>query len=179
MPVINTLQDLMQSGDEIYRIEGVLSGTLSFIFNKYDAGISFASIVKEAKSLGYTEPDPREDLSGADVARKILILAREAGSQAEPQDVQIETLLPQSCLDASDVDSFFEALEKEESYFANLYLQANAESKRLRFTGKLENGKVSVALQAVGMDHPFYFLSGSDNMISYTTRRYEKNPLVV
>jgi aspartokinase/homoserine dehydrogenase 1 len=179
LPVINTLQDLMQSGDEIFRIEGVLSGTLSFIFNQYDASNSFASIVKEAKRLGYTEPDPREDLSGADVARKILILAREAGSLAEPQDVQIETLLPQSCLDAPNVDSFFDALEKEESYFANLYLQANAASKRLRFTGKLENGKVSVALQVVGMDHPFYFLSGSDNMISYTTRRYEKNPLVV
>jgi aspartokinase/homoserine dehydrogenase 1 len=179
LPVINTLNDLMSSGDRIIRIEAVLSGTLSFIFNNFLEGTSFCDIVKEAKKRGYTEPDPRVDLSGKDVARKLLILARETGIAMELDDIKINPLLPPSCLRAKSVDDFFNELKKNDDYFEKIRKKSFDKSKVLRFIAKLEKGKASISLQEVDSLHPFYNLSGSDNIISFTTERYLDRPLVV
>lgn len=179
LPILNTLGDLVASGDRILRIEAVLSGSLSFIFNHFQTPARFIDTVREAKALGYTEPDPRDDLSGLDVARKLLILARESGWEMEMADIIIHPILPEACLAAPDVDSFFEALEKAESTFAERLGSAEATGKALRFVGKVENGRASVSLEAIGPEHPFFHLSGSDNMIVFTTERYHNRPLVV
>ncbi|MCP4520514.1 MAG: bifunctional aspartate kinase/homoserine dehydrogenase I [Cytophagales bacterium] len=179
LPVINTLQDLMNSGDDILRVEGVLSGSLSYIFNTYDGSTSFKEVVLQAKENGFTEPDPRDDLNGMDVARKILILARESGLKLEPEDVKVNNILPQACIDAPTVDAFFEELEKADSVFKGMIEEAQANNKKLCFIAQLEDEKATVSLQAVDANHPFYSLAGSDNMISYTTMRYKTNPLVI
>lgn len=179
LPVINTLRDLRYSGDNILKIEGILSGTLSYIFNNFKAGKKFSDVVKEAKEKGFTEPDPREDLNGMDVARKILILAREAGYAIEPSDVSVENILPPSCLKAKSVDQFFDALEKNNEVFDKRREEAEKKKQVLRFIASMEAGKATVTLQAVGTDHPFYSLSGSDNMIAFTTERYKERPLVI
>jgi bifunctional aspartokinase / homoserine dehydrogenase 1 len=179
LPVINTLQDLINSGDEILKIEAVLSGSLSFIFNNFKEGVLFSDIVSEAKRRGFTEPDPREDLSGADVARKILILAREAGYELEPEDVKVESFLPQSCLDADTIEGFWTCLRDNDPYFEQLCARAFANGKVLRMVAMLENGEASLAVVALGPEHPFYSLSGSDNMIAFTTGRYNERPLVI
>lgn len=179
LPVINTLKDLMNSGDKILKIEAVLSGSVSFIFNTFKKGSSFSEIVMLAKEKGFTEPDPREDLSGADVARKILILARETGLALEPEDVNILSFLPEACTNAPTVDDFFTELRKADHVFDRQREAAEIEGKVLRFVASLENGKATVSLQQVDSTHPFYTLSGSDNMVSYTTKRYLDRPLVV
>ncbi len=179
LPVINTLRDLKFSGDKIIKIEGILSGTLSYIFNNFKTGSRFVDIVKEAKEKGYTEPDPRDDLNGMDVARKILILAREAGLNLEPSDVQVENILPEPCLKAKTVEDFFTQLDKNNAVFEERLQKAESQNKVLRFIAKLEDGKATVNLEAVGPEHPFYSLSGSDNMISFTTDRYKERPLVI
>lgn len=179
LPVISTLSDLKDSGDKIIRIEGVLSGTLSYIFNTFKGDKKFSDVVKEAKEKGYTEPDPRDDLNGKDVARKILILSRDAGFELEMDDVEIENILPAPCLKAKTVDEFFVQLEKNNDVFAKRRGEADKAGKVLRFIAKLEDGKATVSLQAVDVSHPFYSLSGSDNMISFTTERYKDRPLVV
>lgn len=135
--------------------------------------------MKEAKEKGYTEPDPRDDLNGKDVARKILILSRDAGFELEMDDVEIENILPAPCLKAKTVDEFFAQLEKNNDVFAKRRGEADKAGKVLRFIAKLEDGKATVSLQAVDASHPFYSLSGSDNMISFTTERYKDRPLVV
>lgn len=181
LPVIRVLQDLKDSGDKIYKIEGVLSGTLSYIFNTFTStkGAQFSEVVFEAKQKGYTEPDPRQDLNGMDVARKILILAREVGLAMEPDQVEIEQLLPEQCLKAPSIDDFFAALEKVNEDFEVKKQNANKEDKKLCYIATLEEGKASVSLKEVDQSHPFYSISGSDNIISYTTARYKERPLVV
>lgn len=179
LPVINTLKDLKYSGDKILKIEGILSGTLSYIFNTFKGDKKFSEVVKEAKSKGYTEPDPRDDLNGMDVARKILILSREAGLELEFDEVKVENILPESCRKAKTVDAFFEALEKNNDVFSKKREAAEKEGKVLRFIATLENGEARVTLEAVDSSHPFYSLSGSDNMIAYTTERYKDRPLVI
>ncbi len=179
LPVITTLNDLINSGDRILKIEGVLSGSLSFIFNSFKEGVHFSEVVKQAKKLGYTEPDPRVDLQGIDVRRKLIILARETGLQIESNDVVINGILPKACAEAKTVDLFFEEIEKADDHFEKLRAQAEADGKVLRMIAKLENGEASIGLEAVDMSHPFYFLSGSDNMIVFTTDRYHDRPLVV
>lgn len=179
LPVISTLSDLIASGDRILKIEGVLSGSLSYIFNNFKADKKFSDIVKDAQTLGYTEPDPRDDLSGSDVRRKILILAREAGFPLESADVEIESILPQACTDAPSVAKFFEELEKADEYFENLKKQALTEGGALRMIASLEQGRAKISLQLVAADNPFSQLSGSDNMIVFTTERYRERPLVV
>jgi aspartokinase/homoserine dehydrogenase 1 len=179
LPIIRTLKDLMSSGDRVQRIEAILSGTISFIFNHFKGDANFHDVVKEAQEKGYTEPDPRDDLSGKDFMRKMLILARDAGYEMEEADVQIENILPQACLDAQTVDDFYSALKSEDAFFANLKDRAEAGKKVLRYIGKLEDGKASITLQMVDENHPFYMLSGSDNIISFTTDRYKDRPLVV
>jgi aspartokinase/homoserine dehydrogenase 1 len=179
LPIIRTLKDLMNSGDRIQRIEAILSGTISFIFNNFKGDANFHDTVKLAQEKGYTEPDPRDDLRGTDFMRKMLILARDSGYQLEAADVQISNILPQACLDADSVDDFYAALQQENAYFTDLKGRASAEGKVLRYIGKLEDGKASISLQMVDENHPFYTLSGSDNIISFTTDRYKERPLVV
>jgi aspartokinase/homoserine dehydrogenase 1 len=179
LPIVRTLKDLINSGDRIQRIEAILSGTISFIFNNFKGDANFHDTVKLAQEKGYTEPDPRDDLSGKDFMRKMLILARDAGYELEESDVNIENILPQACLDAKSVDEFYAALKAEDAYFADLKNKAASQGKVLRYIGILENGQASITLQTVSEDHPFFTLSGSDNIISFTTDRYKERPLVV
>ena len=179
LPVINTMQGLINSGDQFIRIEAILSGTLSFIFNTFKKGTRFVDVVRMAKEKGYTEPDPRDDLSGTDVARKILILAREAGVPLEMSDVKIAQILPDNCMQAPTIPDFFDELEKSDAVFDRMVSEAAAEDKVLRFIASLEDGKAVIQLQTVDRDHPFYSLSGSDNIISFTTERYKERPLVI
>ena len=179
LPVISTLKDLLASGDTILKIEAVLSGTLSFIFNNFKAGTKFSDIVLEAHRRGYTEPDPRIDLSGMDVARKLLILARETGLNIEMNDIVIEQILPANCKKAKTVDSFFNELSKSNDFFDERRKKADDKKKVLRFIAQLEKDRATISLQEVDISHPFYTLSGSDNIISYTTERYHERPLVV
>jgi len=179
LPVISTLKGLTDSGDTIHKIEAVLSGSVSYIFNNYHSGMKFIDIVKEAQVKGLTEPDPRDDLSGADVSRKILILARESGFELESSDLSLKNILSDDCLKAETVDDFFAVLEKEESRFNALISKAESENKKLRFIASYIDGKGSIALQEVDESNPFYGLSGSDNMIVIHTTRYNETPLVV
>ena len=179
LPVISTMRSLIESGDEIVKIEAVLSGSVSYIFNGFNSSRSFYDLVLEAKDLGYTEPDPREDLSGSDIKRKILILSREAGYALEPEDVIVEAILPASSTNAANIDAFFRSLQDENDHFANMVERAESENKVLRYIASLENGQAKIRLQAVGMDSSFFGLQGSDNMIVFTTKRYANRPLVI
>ncbi len=179
LPIVRTLKDLMMSGDRIIRIEAILSGTISYIFNNFDGKSSFHDIVKNAHQLGYTEPDPRDDLNGTDFMRKMLILARDAGYAMEASDVTLGAILPQACINAPNVDSFYEELKNADEHFNKLIAKALEENKVLRYIGILEDGKVVINLEMVDSQHPFYSLSGSDNVISFTTERYIDRPLVV
>ncbi|MDM1047045.1 bifunctional aspartate kinase/homoserine dehydrogenase I [Sphingobacterium hotanense] len=179
LPIVRVLKDLMLSGDRILKIEAILSGTISYIFNNFNGDASFYDVVKKAQELGYTEPDPRDDLGGVDFMRKMLILARDAGHVIESSDVDLGNILPENCLKASSVDEFYTELLKSDDYFNNLKDQAAKEGKVIRYIGSLEDGKVSISLQMVDETHPFYALSGSDNIISFTTERYKERPLVV
>ncbi len=178
LPVIGTLNDLLRSGDKIRKIEAVLSGTLNFVFNHYDGKTKFAAVVKQAQDEGYTEPDPRLDLSGTDVMRKIMILAREAGNSIELEDISNHVFLPSSCMDGT-VEEFYKAMDKEEAHFMKLFQAADAEGKKLKFVASYENGKASVGLQHVGPSHDFYHLYGKDNIVLFFTDRYPEQPLVV
>jgi aspartokinase/homoserine dehydrogenase 1 len=179
LPIVKTLKDLMLSGDRIISIEAILSGTISYIFNNYRGEISFHDVVKQAQEKGYTEPDPRDDLRGTDFTRKMLILARDAGYELEAEDVIIDNMLPQSCLEAKSVDDFYSALKAEHTFFEEMKSKAENDQKVLRYIGKLENGQVKISLQMVDETHPFYALSGSDNIISFSTERYSERPMVV
>jgi len=179
LPVISTLNDLITSGDRILKIEGVLSGSLSFIFNSFKVGMKFSDIVKEAKELGYTEPDPRVDLNGVDVRRKLIILARETGLPLEEKDVEIANILPEACQQAETIEDFFSALEAADDTFDRMQKEATDAGRALRMIAKLDGGKAKIGLEAVDTSSPFYFLSGSDNMIVFTTDRYQERPLVV
>lgn len=178
LPIINTLNDLTRSGDKINRIEAVLSGTLNFVFNNYDGSRSFSSVVKQAQDEGYTEPDPRLDLSGMDVARKILILAREAGFPLEMSDIENKGFLPESCLQGS-VEDFYNEMEKHESYFRELLETAKSNNLSLKYIASFDNGKASVGLQSIDAAHNFANLSGKDNAVLFYTNRYADLPLVV
>jgi aspartokinase/homoserine dehydrogenase 1 len=179
LPVIKTMTDLLASGDQFLRIEAILSGTISYIFNNYHRETTFASVVRQAQEKGFTEPDPRDDLSGMDFRRKVLILARESGLKLELDDIGLQPILPESCLVAPSVDAFYEELEKSEAYFSELLKQAESKNEKLRYIGLITNGKALVSLQTVNSRHPFFNLDESDNIIAFTTTRYHNNPLVV
>jgi len=179
LPVINTMNDLLLSGDKVISIEAVLSGTLNYIFSSFVSGRNFSDVVKEAKEKGYTEPDPRDDLNGMDVARKILILAREAGWDLELSDINVEDLVPQSCRGEMPIDTFFSELTKHDKDFETLRQQAADRNEKLRYMAVLDNGKVAIQLKSVDNQHPFYSLSGSDNIILFTTERYHERPMVI
>lgn len=180
LPIISTLRDLVSTGDEIIKIEAVLSGTLSYIFNNFIGKKKWSDIVLEAKAKGYTEPDPRDDLNGMDFARKLLILSREIGLALELKDIKVEGLLNEECRHAKTAEDFLIKLPKMDALFEKKKNAAVKDKKVLRYIGTIEKGKAGVSLKAVSADHPFYNLSGSDNIVSFTTKRYVKEtPLVV
>ncbi len=180
LPVISTLNDLINSGDRIIKLEAVLSGSLSYIFNTFgNNDQSFSQIVEDAMALGYTEPDPRIDLNGTDLKRKLIILAREAGTTIESEDVVVTPVLSENCQNAPDVPAFIQTLAAENESFDQLYSAAKAENKVLRMVARLEEGKASISLEKLADTHPFSQLSGSDNMIVFTTSRYKERPLVI
>lgn len=178
LPVIATLNDLMRSGDRVHRMQAVLSGTLNFVFNNYDGTRKFADVVKQAQDEGYTEPDPRLDLSGTDVMRKIMILAREAGEKIEMDDIDNNSFMPASCMKGS-VEDFYKEMAREEAHFKKLYEQAHKEGTKLKFVASFDNGKASVGLQHIDPKHDLYHLYGKDNVVLFYTDRYKEQPLVV
>jgi len=179
LPIIQTLRDLIDTGDEVRRIEGVLSGTLSYLFNAFDGTRPFSELVAEARRNGFTEPDPRDDLSGADVVRKVVILAREMGLELEVGDVELEGLVPTE-LAGGSVSEFLEGLRAHDRRMADLRGEAQARGEVLRFIGSVERDRPSrVGLRAVPMSSPFAGLTGTDNLARFETRRYTPNPLVV
>ncbi|HTJ11512.1 MAG TPA: bifunctional aspartate kinase/homoserine dehydrogenase I [Dinghuibacter sp.] len=178
LPVIGPLSDMVRSGDRVDRIDAVLSGTLNFVFNNYDGTRPFAEVVRQAQEEGYTEPDPRLDLGGTDVMRKILILARECGAEMEMDDITNNTFMPTSCMEGS-VDDFYRELGVQEAHFASLYQKARANGRILKFVASFAGGKAQVGLQEVSPEHGFYHLYGKDNVVQFYTRRYPQQPLMV
>lgn len=178
LPIIATLNDLISSGDNIHRMQAVLSGTLNFVFNNYDGTRKFAEVVRQAQDEGYTEPDPRLDLSGTDVMRKIMILAREAGQKIEMDDISNNSFMPEECMKGS-VEDFYMEMEKYESHFQGLLKAANDKGCKLKFVASFENGKASVGLQNIDPKHDLYQLYGKDNVVLFYTDRYKEQPMVV
>ncbi len=178
LPVIGTLNDLMRSGDEIIKIEAVLSGTLNFVFNNYDGSRPFAEVVKQAQDEGYTEPDPRLDLSGVDVMRKLLILAREAGFVMDIDEIDNNGFMPEQCMTGT-VENFYEQMKVHEPHFKAILDEANKKNCRLKFVASLNNGKASVGLQHIPSTHDLYHLYGKDNVVLFYTKRYPAQPLVI
>jgi len=178
LPLIGTINDLRNSGDKILKIEAVLSGTLNFIFNKISKDIPFSETVRLAKEAGYAEPDPRIDLSGKDVIRKLVILTREAGYQVEQEDVEKHLFVPDKYFEGG-VDDFWKALPELDTQFESERQELEKEGKRWRFVAKMENGHTTVSLQTVTQNHPFYNLEGSNNIILLTTSRYKEFPMLI
>ena len=178
LPIINTISDLINSGDRILRIEAVVSGTLNYIFDRMSAEIPFSRAVRMAQEAGYAEPDPRVDLSGTDVIRKLVILTREAGYAVEQRDVERRTFLPESCFEGS-IDEFWHRLPETDARFETWRRRLETEGKRLRFIARMEDGRTSVGLEEVDNESPFYHLSGSNNVILITTERYRKYPIQI
>jgi len=183
LPIIGTLNDLIRSGDRVNKIEAVLSGTLNFVFNNYDGSTSFAKVVKQAQEEGYTEPDPRLDLGGTDVMRKVMILAREAGHPLEMEAIENESFLPASCFDGSVAD-FYNEMEKQEAHFKKLYDAAAAAGCKLKFVAKFEidangQGAAKVGLQHIQPSSDFYHLYGKDNLVLFYSDRYPELPMVI
>ncbi|WP_185865122.1 bifunctional aspartate kinase/homoserine dehydrogenase I [Blattabacterium cuenoti] len=179
LPVISTLNDLINSGDKINKIEAVLSGSLNFIFNHFIGKESFLEVVKYAQLKGFTEPDPRIDLNGLDVMRKILILARECGNPLEINDINQKNFLPESCYESKSLEEFYQELYKHNNYFFEIRYNAEKNNKKLRFIARYENGTASVGLESVNQTHPFFQLEGKDNMVLYNTFRYSEQPLII
>ena len=178
LPIINTINDLINSGDKILKLEAVLSGTLNFIFNTISADVPFSETVRRAKEEGYSEPDPRIDLSGKDVVRKLVILSREAGYKMNQEDVEKTLFIPQSFFDGT-LEDFWKNLPSLDAQFEKERQEVEAAHEHWKFVAKLENGKGSVALQRVGEHHPFYDLEGSNNIILITTERYNQYPMLI
>jgi len=179
LPIIHTLRTLLDTGDTVIRIEGVLSGTLSYLFNSLDGSQPFSAIVRAAQAKGFTEPDPRDDLSGLDVARKLVILARELGRQIELAQVKVESLVPED-LRAASPHEYLASLEKHDQKIAELLNRAQERNQVLRYIGTIEaDGTVSAGLRAIPTSHPFANLTGTDNVVSFQTTRYDNQPMIV
>ena len=179
LPVICTLKDLRETGDRVISVEGMVSGTLCWLFSEYDGTVPFSSLVKKAKSLGYTEPDPRDDLSGMDVARKTVILSRELGYSTEVSDIAVQSLVPESMQNLSS-EEFMARLHEMDEHMLSLYNEAASRGMKLRYVGRVaEDGKCSVSLSEYPLDHPFSQAKGTDNVISFRTARYDSQPLVI
>ena len=179
LPVIQTVRDLRETGDEVTSIEGIFSGTLAYLFNIYDGTRDFSAIVNEAKQKGYTEPDPRDDLSGTDVARKLIILAREMGLTPELGDVQIESLVPKG-LEAGTIDQFMSDLPKYDAAMRQRFEAARARGKVLRYVGRITAaGTATVGVAELDVKHAFANIALTDNVVRFATQRYCNNPLIV
>jgi aspartokinase/homoserine dehydrogenase 1 len=179
LPVISTLNDIISNGDEIIKIEGIFSGTLSFIFNSLRENDSFSDVVKVAKEKGYTEPDPRDDLSGLDMARKLLILIRECGIKFELEEIKVEKLISEEAQKANTIDDFFIKLKNDDAKIIDLKRKAAQKNCVLSYIAKYENGKASLSLVEIDKNHPFANLKDSENIVSFTTKNYWKNPLII
>jgi bifunctional aspartokinase / homoserine dehydrogenase 1 len=179
LPVVSTLRDLIASGDEIVRIEGILSGTLSYLFNTFDATTPFSTLVRDAHRMGFTEPDPREDLSGQDVARKLLILARQIGLKMDLDEVKVDSLVPRSLSGGKYTAKFLDAFARHDRAIAERVRRAASRGAVLRYVGTLEGGRARAGLKEFPQQHPVASAKGSDNVIAFTTRRYSRTPLVV
>lgn len=179
LPIIDTLKHLIASGDKVHKIQAVLSGSLNFIFNNFSENYSFHDVVKEAGVQGFTEPDPKIDLSGVDVARKILILIRESGYNMEMESIVNNSFLPEACMKTTNNDDFFASLIEHDAHFNNLLAEAKSKNSRLKFVASFENGKASVGLQFIPSDSPFYNLEGKDNIVQFYTDRYVDQPLLI
>ena len=179
LPIIDTLKNLINSGDRVHKIQAVLSGSLNFVFNNFDEDSTFHDVVAQAQAEGYTEPDPKIDLSGVDVARKILILARESGYKMELEDIVNNAFLPKESLQTTNNEDFYASLVKHENHFQEIYKEANDKNCRLKYVAEFENGKANVGLQHIPAEHPFYNLEGSDNIVLFFTDRYPENPLII
>jgi len=178
LPIINTINDLINSGDRISRIDAVLSGTLNYIFNTLSAEVPFSQTIRMAKEAGYAEPDPRIDLSGKDVIRKLVILAREAGYKVEQEDVEKHLFVPDKYFEGS-LEDFWSTISEMDADFESKRRQLESENRKYRFVATLDNGKCSVGLQEVDSRHPFYDLEGSNNIIMITTERYKEYPMII
>ncbi len=178
LPIISTIRDVISSGDKINSIEAVLSGTLNFVFNHYDGSRSFSSVVRQAQEEGYTEPDPRLDLGGTDVMRKILILAREAGYEMEMEMVDNNRFLPKEYMEG-DVEAFYQCMEKYEEHFKQLLEEAQRKNCKLKFVASFFDGKAAVGLRHIQADSDLYHLYGKDNIVLLRTDRYKEQPLVI
>jgi aspartokinase/homoserine dehydrogenase 1 len=179
LPIIDTLKNLIASGDKVHKIQAVLSGSLNFIFNNFNDENSFLSVVEQAGVEGYTEPDPRIDLSGVDVMRKILILARESGNKIELNDIENVSFLPKSSLEAATVADFMETLKIEADHFNQLQKNAVENNCRLKYVAEFDQGNAKVGLKEIPSDHPFYNLDGKDNIVLFYTERYNEQPLII
>ncbi|MCY3556807.1 MAG: hypothetical protein OXH56_15970 [Gemmatimonadetes bacterium] len=179
LPIVSTVRELVDTGDEVTRIAGCLSGTLGYICSQLDHGRTFSEIVREAKDLGYTEPDPRDDLNGMDVARKALILGREIGYRLELDDLEIEGMVSDALLDAPSVDAFMDMLTSEDAVYAQRVASGGDRGQVLRYVATVGDGTCRVGLENVDRDSPLGSLAGPDNMVVCTTKRYRDNPLIV
>ncbi len=179
LPIISTIQDFVYSGDKILQIEGVLSGTLSYLFNNLSKERTFSQIIKDAHEKGFTEVDPREDLNGIDIARKLLILVREAGYKLELEDIIIENLVPSTLINGISKEEFFNRLSELDDLYEQKRIEAEKETKVLRYIAKYEGGKASVVLEAVDSNHPLYSLSSNDNKIAFKTVYYNERPVIM
>ncbi|WP_296384157.1 bifunctional aspartate kinase/homoserine dehydrogenase I [Winogradskyella sp.] len=179
LPIINTLNNLVASGDKVTSIQAVLSGSLNFVFNNFSDRSNFHDTVKRAQFEGYTEPDPRIDLSGIDVARKVLILARENGAEMEIDDIEVEPFLTKTNLESTTVDDFYDTLKHDEAHFQKLYASAKEKNCQLKYVAEYDNGKAKVGLQEIPEGHAFYNLEGKDNIVMFYTERYPKQPLII
>lgn len=179
LPVIDTLQSLIKAGDELLRFEGILSGSLSYIFGKLEEGMTLSEATAIAKENGFTEPDPRDDLSGMDVARKLLIMAREAGMQLEISDINIESVLPESFDASGDIPSFMENIKSLDAAFSEKVSTAKSEGKVLRYIGNIVDGKCQVSIEAVSQDHPLYSIKDGENALAIHSKYYQPLPFVL
>jgi aspartokinase/homoserine dehydrogenase 1 len=179
LPVINVIRNIIAGGDKVIKIEAVLSGTINWLFSEYNGSKPFSDLVKIARERGYTEPDPRDDLSGMDVARKCLILARECGLEIELEDIPVDSLMPPEADQAKDQAEFFLLLKSYDPVIISRYFAAIAEGKEIRYVARIEEGKAKVELVDVGESNPFFSLRGSENCIILTTNYYQQYPMVI
>ncbi|TVQ67490.1 MAG: bifunctional aspartate kinase/homoserine dehydrogenase I [Balneolaceae bacterium] len=179
LPVVGTLHEMVSTGDKIKKIEGVFSGTLSYLFNSYDGSVPFSRLVKQAREAGFTEPDPRDDLSGEDVGRKLLILARVAGKKMEYDEIDVENLVPEKARNAQNTEQFLELLEEHDTEFEAMLKKAMNAGRKLCYIARYEEGSAVVKLEEIDRDHPFYGLSGTDNILAIYSNNYDKNPMVI